>query len=355
MSIARAFATLCICLVACLAPPPSSGAAAGAVELPVLTDNTVSPRIVYVENPRFASLGEAELRVVVQAAAALVHEHFAVTLLMPEEIRTLHIDQVFAGLVSKAPGNFARRIGDFKNDAVDWHRVESLIARNIEARGAAVEAQMSFARPHLVEPPATHGLEAFAAAVADTFRRRLSYWTTAELADGHPIIGAVPGREDLPLNEYVYWALMAKRGIPAEIVLTNQLIASVEYLSTPVHMAIRGGITGGSAEYNPASRFGASVWISLAPFLMQDRQVRELRGGAVYSRRDALRYAGVLLAHELGHALLHLEHPWANQACLMRPAEVLDFAAWADKLDAGKCPLGSERAMTPGSLRIPVW
>jgi len=99
---------------------------------------------------------------------------------------------------------------------------------------------------------------------------------------------------------YVYWALMAKHGIPAEIVLANQLVGSVEYLSTPVHMAICGGITGGSAECNPASGFGASVWISLVPFLMQDRQVRELRGGAVYSQRHALRYAGVMLAMNSG-------------------------------------------------------
>ncbi len=39
----------------------------------------------------------------------------------------------------------------------------------------------------------------------------------------------------------------------------------------------------------------------------------------------------------------------------MRPAEVLDFAGWTENLDAESCPLGSERAMTPGALRIPVW
>ncbi len=71
------------------------------------------PRIVYVEKPRFTSLSEAELGMVVQTAAALVHEHFAITLRAPDEIQTLGIDQVFARLVSKAPANFARLIGDF--------------------------------------------------------------------------------------------------------------------------------------------------------------------------------------------------------------------------------------------------
>ena len=50
---------------------------------------------------------------VVQTAAALVDEHFAITLRAPDEIQTLGIDQVFARLVSKAPANFARLIGDF--------------------------------------------------------------------------------------------------------------------------------------------------------------------------------------------------------------------------------------------------
>ena len=92
-----------------------------------------------------------------------------------------------------------------------------------------------------------------------------------------------------------------------------------------------------------------------APFLMNDEQIRFLRMGKDYTREQALRYAGVLLAHELGHQVLHLGHPWSNTACLMRPAEVLDFAAWDKNLDPEKCPLGSDPEMTAGVLNIPVW
>jgi len=138
----------------------------------------------------------------------------------------------------------------------------------------------------------------------ETFKAPLAHWTWAKLADGHPVIGRVPGRPELPLNEYGYWTLMAKLGIEAEIVLTNQLVASVEYVPIPLHTSIRGGITGGSTEYNPSSRLGSSVWVSLFPYFSNDPLIRELRNRDSYTRDEALAYVGTMLAHELGHQLL---------------------------------------------------
>ncbi len=201
----------------------------------------------------------------------------------------------------------------------------------------------------------TGDLRSFSRAVADTFKARLTHWTIAKLDDGHPVIGLDPGRPDLPLNEYLNWALLAKRGIDAEIIITNQLVASVEYIPTPVHTSIRGGISGGSTEYNPLSRVGSSVWISLFPYLSDDRQIRELQNGDIYTQEEALFYAGTMLAHEMGHQLLHLGHPWSNDACVMRPAEALNFASWVNKLDAAQCRIDSSPAMKPGTLKIPVW
>ena len=148
---------------------------------------------------------------------------------------------------------------------------------------------------------------------------------------------------------------MTKLGIDAEIVLTNQLVASVEYIPIPVHTSIRGGITGGSTEYNPSSRLGSSVWVSLFPYVSNDSQIVELRMGKTYSREEALFYAGAMLGHEMGHQLFQLGHPWSNPACLMRPAEALDFAEWVKKLDARTCRIESSAAMTPGTMKAPIW
>ena len=325
------------------------------VALPRIEKNTIAPRIIYFENPRFPRVAADDLQKVVRAAATLVEEHFDIKVERPRRIPVRHIDEVFAGLVGYARRKFKARIGDFRAGKVDWGIVRKNLVKQIEKQQDPLAKQIDFARPYLVHPLETENLDSFSRAVLETFKARLSHWTVAKLDDGHPVIGKVPGRPDLPLNEYLYWALMAKRGIDAEIVLTNQLVASVEYIPTPVHSSIRGGITGGSTEYNPSSQFGSSVWVSLFPYLSDDPQISELRDDDTYTRDEALSYAGAMLAHEMGHQLLQLGHPWSNEACVMRPAEALDFASWVNKFDAKDCRIGSSPAMKPGTLKVPIW
>jgi len=325
------------------------------VALPKIENNTVAPRIIYIENPRFPRVATDDLRKVVQAAAALVEEHFGIKVESPNHIPVLDIDDVFAKLVGNKPPNFDTLIGDFRNGKVDWEIVRDNLVKQIEKQKDPLARQIEFARPYLIQPLEREDLDSFSRAVVETFKARLSHWTVARLQDGHPVIGQVPGRPDLPFIEYGYWALMAKQGIDAEIVLTNQLVASVEYMAIPVHTSIRGGISGGSTEYNPSSRFGSSVWVSLFPYLSDDPHIREYRNGDTYTRDEALSYAGAMLAHEMGHQLLQLGHPWSNEACLMRPAEALDFASWVNKFDAKKCQIDSNPAMKPGTTKAPIW
>ena len=325
------------------------------VSLPSIKNNTVAPRVIYIENPRFPKISNEELWKIFLYASDLINEHFKITVKKPEEIPTFHIDKIFAELVENKPPDFDDLIGDFRNGKVDWGYVKESLIGQIGKQKDPLKKQIEFARPYLVQPLKNDDLESFANAIIETFKVRLSYWTSARLEDGYPVIGEFPGRESLPLNEYGYWTLMAKRGVEAEIILTNQLVASVEYIPIPIHTSIRGGITGGSTEFNPASRYGSSVWVSLFPYLSNDQQIKKLRNGDVYTRDKALTYAAAMLAHELGHQLLQLGHPWSNEACVMRPAEVLDFAAWVKKFDAKKCQIGSSPAMEPGALEIPVW
>jgi len=325
------------------------------VALPEIKNNSVAPRLIYVENPRFPKVEIDDLWKVFQSAAALVQEHFGVTIARPRNIPILRIDDVFTDLIKHKPANFDALIGDFRNGNVDWESIRENLVEQIKRQKDPLSEQIEFARRYLVRPLEEESLEDFSSAVMETFKSRLSHWMVAKLEDGHPVIGRVPGQPDLPYNEFSYWSLMAKLGIDAEIILTNQLVASVEYIPLPVHTSIRGGITGGSTEYNPASQFRSSVWVSLFPYLSNDRHMMELRNGESYSREDALSYAGAMLAHELGHQLFQLGHPWSNEACIMRPAQVLDFSSWVGKLDAKECPIGSSPAMTPGTMKALIW
>jgi len=347
--------TAAVLLAAAVLVPDTALAEKKSVALPEIANGTVAPRVVYLENPRFPPFTTEGLRQVLSAAAGLVKDHFGIKVVLPKQIDVRPIDKVFAELARRAPRWLKRKVGDFRNDRVDWNAVRKNLIKQIEKQKDPLEKQIAFARPYLSTPVQRAEVASFARAVAATFRDRLAHWTTATLADGHPIIGRVPGRPDLPLNEYMYWILLTRNGFPAEIILTNQLVASVEYIPTPVHTSIRGGISGGATEYNPDSKLGSSVWVSLFPYVSDDPQIVALRRGDRYSRAQALAYAGAMLAHEMGHQLLHVGHPWSNPACVMRPAEVLDFAAWVKKFDAAGCRLGSSAAMKPGAIRIPVW
>jgi hypothetical protein len=137
-------------------------------------------------------------------------------------------------------------------------------------------------------------------------------------------------------------------------VLTNQLVASIEYSWQSVHSALRGGITAESTTSGWRTAFGTLFWLSLYPFLSNAPPIRRLRGGAPYTVDEALTLAGAYLAHELGHQLFHLNHPWGNAACVMTPAPLLDFKKWYRTIDPAKCRVGSEPAMTPGVVKLPV-
>jgi hypothetical protein len=189
----------------------------------------------------------------------------------------------------------------------------------------------------------------------ETMRSRFQHWATMKLQDGSPALGAGSRQENLPVNEYAFWSLMARQGQHAEITITNQMVASVERISVSIHHVIRGGMNVAATEYDPTSKYGSSVWLSLAPLLLDDPQLQELRSGKDYSREEALAYAGALLAHEIGHMALLLGHPWSNRACIMRPAELLDFATWVKSHRANDCPIGSHPQMKPGVVRIGIW
>ncbi|HEY9079155.1 hypothetical protein [Magnetovibrio sp.] len=351
----RPFFACVLAVCAAILPVCSDAADAKFVSIPVITDNRIAPRVVYIENPRFPKFTTGELKTVVAGAAHLIKENFGIDVVIPNKISARNIDDVFSKLVGSEPDGFKGLIGDFRHGKVDWETVRKNLIEQIEKQTDPLADQIAFARPYLTRPVEKEDIDSFSKAVVETFDNRLSYWTSAKLHDGNPIIGTVPGRPDYPLNEYGYWTLMARQGIEAEIVLTNQLVASVEYIPVPIHTSLRGGITGGSTEYNPSSALGASVWVTLFPYVSDDPEIRALRSGDTYTRKDALSYASAMLAHEMGHQLLHLGHPWSTPACLMRPAEALDFAAWTAKFDPAKCPVGSSPAMTPGTDEVPIW
>ena len=117
------------------------------VALPKIENNTVAPRVIYIENPRFPRVGTEDLWKVVKSAAALVEEHFGIKVESPSHIRVLNIDDVFAELVENKPSNFGDFIGDFRNGKVDWEVVRENLEKHKREQEDPLAKQIEFARP----------------------------------------------------------------------------------------------------------------------------------------------------------------------------------------------------------------
>ena len=91
----------------------------------------------------------------------------------------------------------------------------------------------------------------------------------------------------LPYSEWVYWDSLGYGELPYDIVITNQIIANVEYTSQTIHTALRGGLTMGTASYSKTSRYGTYVFFSTFPFTGTNSFLSELRrGGSMPGRTN---------------------------------------------------------------------
>jgi hypothetical protein len=320
------------------------------VPRPVLPDGPLPLRVVYLENPRLDPLSSSEILELLASARGTVERHFGLVVAFgPVETRGL--PPLFRDLDRRLEPELKHLVADVRGGDVDWTRVESAIAEDLGRSPEPTDEVWRYAEA-FAEPPLpdarTH--TSLAALLARTMKARVRQWTALRGLDGQPLVGGPSN--DPPLNEWVYWDSLARRDFPWEIAVTNQLVASVEYASVPPHAALRGGITLGGTSSAVDSRYGTFSWVSVFPFLSADPAIVALRGGASYSRAEAIRLAGVLLAHEIGHQLLHLAHPWGNIACVMTPPRLLLAREWDAALDPAACPIGSSPAMTPGAAWI---
>jgi hypothetical protein len=133
-----------------------------------------------------------------------------------------------------------------------------------------------------------------------------------------------------------------------DLVITNQLIASAEYLGCDIHTAIRGGLTVGTTAYSRNSKFGSFIFWSTLPFFSKSEVIMHLHEGEEYSELEAAELSGTYLAHEIGHMLFQFGHPFGQASCVMNPVRMLRFREWKEHIKASDCQFGSQPQMMPG-------
>ena len=314
------------------------------VPLPKLPAGPIELRVLHVVNPRLPRMTDAQLQVLLNAVRETSRQHFGVQLAFAP-LREISIEEFFRIIPEEKRREALAHAYDFKSGTGDPRKLAGDYGRGLREAGESLPAMLGYVKPYLGELQ-DRSYEGLGAALARLQLERIGRWQAVPALDGGPAIDVSP------YNEYSMWDLAGYGDLPFELVITNQIIASVEDIDPSVHTSIRGGYNNGLTTYSRSSRFGTvSVWSTFA-FTTDDPWVREMRGWETFNTAEAARLAGLGAAHELGHQLFHFLHPYDNQACVMNPVPMFSYRAWADKLSPRDCPIGSSPPMKPGAFRF---
>jgi hypothetical protein len=315
------------------------------VPLPKIQDGKVSLRVAHVVNPRFPRLNDEELARLLDAAARAAELHFGVQVSYEGKPTEISPERLFSSVPDSFASNQLAVIEAWKKGPIDRSRLAKAYEETIKLNPVPIQDVITYAR-ELDNGMQVHDVESLAAYLASRHIERIEALRAIVAADGGSLVDASP------YNESLFWQVLGQAELPFDVLVTNQPIVSLEYVGPDVHSGLRGGMSIGTTFYSRAGRYGSAIVWSTFPFVSQAAAVAELRGGHSYPMDEAAALAGTLMAHEYGHLLFHLGHPFGNPACIMHPTPLLKFREQAAALDAKKCPIGISPAMRPGAIPI---
>ena len=182
--------------------------------------------------------------------------------------------------------------------------------------------------------------------LAITLVERLNYWRTLKAKDGQAIINGDS------FNEWVWWDMLGYGNLAADVIITNQLVASVETYGMDAHSSLRGGITNGTTSYSQHSHYKSYAFVSTFPMLNNNSQLTMLRHQQSLSNDEITSYLALIITHELGHLLFHYGHPYGKKACIMSPMPLINYKQWQRDINAEQCKAGNYPSMKKDSIKL---
>jgi hypothetical protein len=309
---------------------------------PAKANSTVQIRVVNANNARLARMSPEQMRIMLTSAQTTVKKNFGVDVEFTE-ISETGIEHIFSLIPAQLNELRKSSIYDFKSGTGDKNKLVEGINTTLTERGTKWQDGLAYVKPYVPDAQA-HDLMSFSELLSDVMLERLENWRRIKGIDGSPVLDATP------YNEIIYWDTLGYGKLPYELVITNQLLASAEYVGVDIHTAIRGGVTVGLTTYSQNGKFGTyTVW-STFPFQDNSETTKLLRGGETYSDAEAAELSGAYLAHEIGHMLFQFGHPFGQNSCVMNPVSMLRFREWLHQIDSNNCQIGSRAEMTPGAI-----
>jgi hypothetical protein len=316
--------------------------------LPELSSSVVL-RIVYAENPRFKSLTEQQINQIIIKTAQLALTHFSVQVKF-EHKKSISIKELFSGLpytATKYQSDKILTINTEQQVLVIFDKIRKSISQNVQYGMHSVQSQIDYASPFLIESNKTvTNLDELTTALTKTLIQRHRVWLQQLANDGEPVLNGTP------YNQWLFWDILGYGKLPYDVIITNQIVASIEENGMPVHTSLRGGISGGNMTYSEQGRLRGYVFVSAFQLMNNNPLLSVLRKDEAYSERQIIDYTAATITHELGHLLFHYAHPFNAQSCVMNPTPLLLYRQWYEQLDAEACRRLNPPMQQPGAARV---
>ena len=322
------------------------------VSLPDLSQQPLKLNVAHVINQRFMALSDKQVTDVLLRTQQLIKQHFNLRIVF-EKKQKISIDQFFSYLSEKVIAERSQYIVDASNINEEVKKqmrtsIYSTLMENERQQASIID----YAKPYLVDTAPVDNLLELADELVKTLLHRVIYWYQQNAQDGDPVLN------DTPYSQWVWWDSMGYSDMPYDVVITNQLVASIENYGMAVHSSLRGGITGGTMTYSKSSPYKGYVFISAFQLLNDLPMLEKLRADKHYTDEQIIDYVAALLTHELGHLFLHYGHPFNAPGCIMNPTPLLKYRQWYENFDVEACKSGQYPMMQPGAAKIdfnPDW
>jgi len=315
------------------------------VPLSKLNDGVITLSVAHVVNPRLEQFSAAQIAAFLDALRAASKTQLGREIEF-EPVETFSIADYFNPVPASKHAWRKKYIVDFKKGGVDRQKLESAYELAINEQVAPLKDWAEFAAREIGLLKVDTDPSEWKRRLAKSHIDGLALLAKMKAADGKPVI------DDSPYNEQLFWHALGERAQVHDLIITNQLVASVEYSGVDIHPALRGGLTNGTTSFARDAPFGLLTWWSTFAFTSNDPVIVSMRRGETYDPLEAARLAGTGAAHELGHMFFQYGHPFGLSACVMSPSPMLRFREWVEKLDPAACRAAQHPAMKPGAAQI---
>ncbi|NJS35839.1 MAG: hypothetical protein HC765_04405 [Brachymonas sp.] len=245
------------------------------VPLPQLGEGVIELRVAHIINPRLPRMSAAQTALMLEQMKQTAQEHWGLRISFKTPVEIPIAEQF-----NKIPDKFKARAESLTYNPNNFFqrssRLQDAFAKGLARTGESLEAQATYANQHAPNIQAKD-FDQLGKALANLQLANIAHWQEHKALDGNSVI------DDSGFHQFMRWNYLGYGDLPYEFIITNQIIASVEWVLPSVHSAIRGGYTNGITSYSRQSKFGSySAWSTFAFTNNDALWQKNARGRAVF-------------------------------------------------------------------------